>query len=95
MADKFSAGDQVIVSSDFFWATGATGTVGVPPPQIIAVSDSWESDGLTRGSAALWVLIPSASSISMNRNLMLMAMVRIAVATFGRQLSPVPADFLL
>ena len=57
MADKFSAGDQVIVSSDFFWATGATGTVGVPPPQIIAVSDSWESDGLTR-------LERSASSVN-------------------------------
>jgi hypothetical protein len=44
---KFSVGDRVIVSSDFFWAKDATGTVSNPPPEVTAISGQWQG-GLTR-----------------------------------------------
>jgi hypothetical protein len=48
MSEQFSAGDRVIVSSDFFWAAGATGKIGKPPEAIVGLSGPWDNDGLTR-----------------------------------------------
>jgi hypothetical protein len=48
MSEGFSEGNRVIVSQDFFWAKGATGTVGRPPAEIVALSGPWENDGLTQ-----------------------------------------------
>ena len=48
MIPKFAAGDRVTVSLDFFWAKGATGTVNVAPPEIVALSGPWGDNGLTR-----------------------------------------------
>ena len=47
MSKKFSLGDRVLVSDDFFWAKGATGTISNPPPEVIAISGPWHG-GLTR-----------------------------------------------
>src|SRR5262249_5791362 len=49
---KFSQGDRVLVSLDFFWAKGATGTISKPPAEVTAISGEWDN-GLTRqeGSA--------------------------------------------
>ncbi len=46
MSTKFSAGDRVVVSLDFFWAKGATGTISEPPPEVTMLSGPWEG-GLT------------------------------------------------
>jgi len=43
---KFQEGDRVLVSPDFFWAKGATGTVRKPPAEVIQISGEW--NGLTR-----------------------------------------------
>jgi hypothetical protein len=32
----------------FFWAKGATGTIGRPLSEITALSSEWDNDGLTR-----------------------------------------------
>jgi hypothetical protein len=47
MATKFSVGDRVLISPDFFWAKGATGTIACPPPEVTALSGTWNG-GLTR-----------------------------------------------
>jgi hypothetical protein len=47
VADKFSVGDRVFISLDFFWAKGATGTISIPPPEVTAISGPWDG-GLTR-----------------------------------------------
>ena len=47
MATKFSVGDRVIVSPDFFWAKDATGTIANPPLEVTALSGPWK-EGLTR-----------------------------------------------
>jgi hypothetical protein len=47
MSTKFSAGDRVIVSRDFYWAKGATGTISPPPDEVTTISGPWEG-GLTR-----------------------------------------------
>ena len=47
MTTKFSVGDRVIVSPDFFWAKDATGTISNPPPEVTAISGLWHG-GLTR-----------------------------------------------
>ena len=44
---KFLAGSRVVVSPDFFWAKGATGTISTPPPEVTAISGPWQ-EGLTR-----------------------------------------------
>jgi hypothetical protein len=44
---RFSAGDHVQVSQDFYWAKGATGTISEPPAEVITVSGPWKN-GLTR-----------------------------------------------
>ncbi len=41
------AGDRVYISSDFFWAKGAVGTVSKPPEQVIKLSGPWDNGGLT------------------------------------------------
>jgi hypothetical protein len=43
----FSAGDRVLISRDFFWAKGATGTISKPPPEVTTLSGPWDDD-LTR-----------------------------------------------
>ena len=44
----FRSGDRVIVSDDFFWARGATGTVDVAPQEVTMLSGPWDNGGLTR-----------------------------------------------
>ena len=44
---EFAIGDRVVVSPDFSWAQGATGKIGEPPPEVVAISGGWEG-GLTR-----------------------------------------------
>ncbi len=46
MEKWLSAGDRVRVSDEFFWAKGATGTIGVPPSAVTALSGQWDN-GLT------------------------------------------------
>ena len=45
---KFVEGDRVVVSGDFFWATGATGTVARAPSEVTSLSGPWDNGGLTR-----------------------------------------------
>jgi hypothetical protein len=44
MVTKFSPGDRGVVSPDFFWAKGATGTVSRPPVEVTTISGPWERD---------------------------------------------------
>jgi hypothetical protein len=44
---RYRQGDRVIVSQDFFWAKGATGTISAPPAEVTAISGPWLSE-LTR-----------------------------------------------
>jgi hypothetical protein len=44
---RFSVGDRVLISPDFFWARGATGTISIPPPEVTAISGPWDG-GLSR-----------------------------------------------
>jgi hypothetical protein len=45
-AKDFSSGARVLVSTDYYWAKGATGTISEPPPQVTAIGGPW--NGLTR-----------------------------------------------
>lgn len=47
MQAKFKPGDRVIISPNFFWAKGATGTISHPPPEVITISGPWD-ENLTR-----------------------------------------------
>ncbi len=47
MTTKFSQGDRVIISLEFFWAKGASGTISRPPTEVTAISGPWDN-GLTR-----------------------------------------------
>jgi hypothetical protein len=47
MNARFSAGDRVQVSDDFFWAKGAKGTISSPPDAVTAIGGGWDG-GLTR-----------------------------------------------
>jgi hypothetical protein len=44
---RFAEKDRVRVSEDFFWARGATGTISEPPPEVLTISGSWDTN-LTR-----------------------------------------------
>ena len=44
---RFSAGDRVLVSQDFYWAKGATGTICEPLAEVVTLSGPWDN-GLTR-----------------------------------------------
>jgi hypothetical protein len=44
---EFAANDRIRVSSNFFWARGASGTVSEPPPEVVSLSGPW-NEGLTR-----------------------------------------------
>jgi hypothetical protein len=44
---RFAANDRIRISSDFFWAKGASGTVSEPPPEVVSLSGPW-ADDLTR-----------------------------------------------
>jgi hypothetical protein len=43
----FYVGDRILVSDDFFWAKGATGTISAPPDAVTSISGAWDG-GLTR-----------------------------------------------
>ena len=47
LTTKFSQGDRVVISEEFFWAKGATGTISAPPAEVTAISGPW-NNGLTR-----------------------------------------------
>jgi hypothetical protein len=51
----FVAGDKVVVSQDFFWAKGATGTISTPPIEITALSGPWDGDIKRQEISALGV----------------------------------------
>lgn len=62
MTTRFSVGDRVHISPDFFWAKGATGTISNPPPQVTSQSGIWDNGNLTHQqrsalgeSTAYWV----------------------------------------
>jgi len=44
---KYTHGDRVIISQEFFWAKRATGTISRPPTEVTAISGPWKN-GLTR-----------------------------------------------
>ena len=47
MKPKFSVGDRIQVSNDFFWAKGATGILSAPPGGVTVIGGPWDG-GLTR-----------------------------------------------
>jgi hypothetical protein len=44
---RFVPGDRVLISPEFYWAKGATGTISSPPAEVTALSGPWDG-GLTR-----------------------------------------------
>jgi len=44
MRAKFKSGDRVLISPNFFWAKGATGTISNPPPEVITLSGLWDEN---------------------------------------------------
>jgi hypothetical protein len=47
MIYKFSLGDRVKVSEDYWWAKGVQGVVASPPNEVTVISGAWP-DNLTR-----------------------------------------------
>ena len=43
---RFSVNDRIRVSPDFFWAKGASGTIGEPPLEVMVIGGP-RNDGLT------------------------------------------------
>ncbi len=66
----FRAGDRVLISPDFFWAKGATGTVSAPPSEVATLSGPWDNDLTRQEESALgeatvyWVWLISTESLS-------------------------------
>jgi hypothetical protein len=44
---RFSVGDRVSISHEFFWAKGATGTISNPPPEVTSLGGIWDNGNLT------------------------------------------------
>jgi hypothetical protein len=47
VSTTFTAGDRIVVSPNYHWAKNATGRIGNPPTQVVALSGLWKDD-LTR-----------------------------------------------
>ncbi len=50
---RYSAGDRVQISNDFFWARGAIGTIAKPPEAVTAISGAWDGDLTRQETSAL------------------------------------------
>jgi hypothetical protein len=53
MITRFFPGDRVLISTDFYWARGATGTISRPPAQVMALSGPWDNDLIRTERSAL------------------------------------------
>ena len=52
---KFSSGDRVRVSGDFFWAKAATGRISAPPDAVIRISGPWDNSLTRQEKSALGI----------------------------------------
>jgi hypothetical protein len=53
MRSAFAEGDRIQVSDEFFWAKGATGTISLPPSEVIAISGPWSGELTRQENSAL------------------------------------------
>jgi hypothetical protein len=84
MTTRFTAGDRVRASDDFFWAKRATGRVASPPPEVRTLSGDW--GGLTRiatRASGNNIIYWSIGFGLTSRNMMQMAVARTEEAKFG------------
>ncbi len=84
MATQFLAGDRVVISSDYHWAKNATGTVGAPPSQVVALSGPWQNN-LTRTVKTSWAMHSITGYGSTKNKLMPRAMGRMRAAKFQKK----------